>query len=199
MKVTKDNSAIILIGYQNDYFHKDGAVYDVIESSSKEVLKNTLKILDRVNDIAIFSAPIIFTQNYQEISDPVGILQTIKESGAFQKGSEGARVITELDIYKDKMIEVPGKIGFNSFYNTNLDNILSLKKIENIFIVGALCAICVDSTARAAHDNGYNVSVVWDAISGRTDFEVSFYREKIFPLYSNLLTSDEIINQLGSA
>lgn len=198
MNLRKDNTAIIMIGYQNDYFHPDGSLYSVIESSSKQTLQNTLNILDKVNGITIFSTPIVFTQNYQEISEPIGILQSIKEVGAFQKGSKGSKTVQELDQYSDRIIEVPGKVGLNAFYNTNLDNLLSIKKIENVLIVGAVCAICIDSTARSAHERGYNVAIVSDAISGRTDFEVSFYLEKIFPLYSSLITSEEIINQLGS-
>lgn len=198
MNVRPENTAIILIGYQNDYFHPEGSLRSVIESSSQETLKNTLEILENSGDMTTFTTPIVFTQNYEEITQPVGILQSIKEIGAFQKGTKGVETIEELNEFSEKIIEVPGKVGLNAFYNTNLDSLLSIKKIENVLIAGAVCSICVDSTARSAHERGYNVGIISDAISGRSDFEVSFYLENIFPLYASLITSKELVKTLNS-
>ena len=47
-----NNTAFILIGYQNDYFADDGILSSVIEESANtnKCLSNTLKVLDFAKD-----------------------------------------------------------------------------------------------------------------------------------------------------
>ena len=94
------NSALILIGYQNDYFATDGILHDVIEESSRAtgVLANTVELLTRASssEMLIVSTPIIFTPEYDELVEPVGILKMIKEVGAFNSGTKGSDTIPEL-------------------------------------------------------------------------------------------------------
>ena len=77
----------------------------------------------------MIATPIFFTPNYQELVEPVGILKTIKEVGAFQAGTKGSQMIDELLPFHSRILEVPGKRGFNAFMNTNLDMILHEKEI----------------------------------------------------------------------
>ena len=46
------NTALILIGYQNDYFSKDGILRGVLENQDRteEVLKRTINLIDRIQD-----------------------------------------------------------------------------------------------------------------------------------------------------
>jgi nicotinamidase-related amidase len=192
----KENTALILIGYQNDYFSPTGCLYESVDSFSQTTLSNTLKMLNRLHQTTIFTTPMIYSANYNEISEDIGILKTIKEKNAFQKGSVGVKTISAFDNFKDNIIEVPSQSGINAFFNTNLDQLLKIKKIEHVIIAGALCAINIDATAKSAKIRGYDVSIISDAISGRTKFEVSFYVNNIFPLYANLITSDECLNYL---
>jgi signal transduction histidine kinase len=84
-------------------------------------------------------------------------------------------------------MEVPGKRGLNAFSNTALSEILQQREITDVVIIGVVVSICIDSTARAATERGYKVSVVSDCTSGRTVFEHEFYRDNIFPLYAQAL------------
>ena len=196
MILHKDDTALILVGYQNDYFSSAGCLYESVDSFSQATLSNTLKMLNRLHQVTIFTTPMIYSANYSEISEDVGILKIIKEKNALQKGSVGAKMIAAFDNFKDSMIEVPSQSGINAFFNTNLDQLLKIKKIKHVMIAGALCAINIDATAKSAKIRGYDVTIISDAISGRTKFEVSFYVNNIFPLYANLMTTDECLNQL---
>ncbi len=55
-----------------------------------------------------------------------------------------------------------------------------------------MTSICIDSTGRAAHERGYRVSVLKDCTAGRTDFEQDFYCDKVFPLYAQVIDSEEL-------
>ena len=192
-------TAIILIGYQNDYFSKNGILYSVIEESSvtSGVLENTIKVINSIKNenVLIISTPIIFTSDYSELTEPVGILKTIKEVGAFKDGKFGSETIDEIKEFKDRIIEVPGKLGLNAFMNTNLEEILKNNGITHVALAGAVCSICIDSTGRYAFEKGFEVSMISDCISGRSVFEQQFYCEKIFPLYASVLNSQSFIKK----
>ncbi len=55
----------------------------------------------------------------------------------------------------------------NSFRGTNLLDLLRAQKIERLVITGMMTHMCVDATARAAADLGFQVIVVDDACATR--------------------------------
>ncbi|MBX2865080.1 MAG: cysteine hydrolase [Leptolyngbyaceae cyanobacterium MAG.088] len=195
-----NNTALLLIGFQNDYYSSDGILNSVIEASAKasNTVRNTIQLIQHLAEtpILIISAPIFFTKNYEELVDPVGILKTVKDVGAFQEKTKGSQTIEELHPFQERILEVPGKRGLNAFVNTNLDEILQKRNIRHLVLAGAVTSICIDSTGRSAYEKGYYVSVLSDCISARTVFEQEFYIENVFPLYANTLTSEELLEQL---
>lgn len=189
-------TALVLIGYQNDYFAPEGALVGALEDAEWRVkmLDNTVKLIESLSatDVLIISTPIVFTQNYEELVEPTGILQTIVDVGAFKDGENGAETISELSDFGDRILEIPGKRGLNAFSNTDLDETLKERGITDVVIAGVVTSICIDSTGRAAHERGYRVSVVKDCTAGRTDFEQDFYCDKVFPLYAKVIESREL-------
>ena len=77
-------TALLLIGFQNDYFAPDGAMNAVIEENAREndVLENTGRILSALSasDAPIINLPIHFSPTYEELVRPtgLGILHQIK-------------------------------------------------------------------------------------------------------------------------
>jgi nicotinamidase-related amidase len=194
------NTALILIGYQKDYFDPQGILYEVIEQSSNanQVIANTVKLLQSIDptQILTIATPITFTPTYEELIEPIGILKTIKDVGAFQANSSGSEMITALQPFRQNILEITGKKGFNAFLNTNLDNILQRHGVTQIILAGAIASICIDSTGRYAHERGYQVTILEDCISGRTIFEQQFYCESIFPLYAKVSQSRNITKHI---
>ncbi len=195
------HTAVILIGYQNDYFASDGVLNSVIEEASRVtgVLDNTIKLLDRLQATPTFvvSTPLRFTPDYSELVEAVGILKTVKEMQAFKAGTKGAEPIPELLRFGDRITEVPGKRGLNAFAHTDLDNVLKERGVTDVAIAGVVTAICVDSTGRSAHERGYKVSILSNCTSGRTTVEQDFYCENIFPLYAEVLDHEQLLKRLG--
>jgi nicotinamidase-related amidase len=194
-------TALILIGYQNDYFASDGILHQVIEETSRigGTLKNTIDLLERLKatPVLLVSTPIIFTPDYSELVDPVGILKTIVEVGAFKAGEKGSETIPELFSFGERIVKVPGKRGLNAFSNTDLDDLLKEKGIKDVLLAGVVTSICIDSTGRSAFERGYNVSVLSDCTSGRSIVEQDFYFKEIFPIYANVLDHRELLKSLG--
>ena len=194
-----DQTALVLIGFQNDYFADDGVLHGVIEVSAKSVLGNTIKLVESLcaTDALIISTPIIFTPKYEELVDPVGILKTIKEVGAFKEGTKGSETIAEIRKFGDQIKQVPGKRGLNAFSNTDLHKILREHGIQNVAIGGVVTSICIDSTGRSAHEKGYRVYILSDCTCGRTQVEQDFYIKNVFPLYAEVIDCRTFLKRLG--
>jgi nicotinamidase-related amidase len=196
--MNSSKTALILIGFQKDYFSPDGILYDVIKSSSDKVLANTLGLLGRLllKPVTIISTPIFFTSAYSELVDPVGILKTIRDVGAFKKGSSGSETIAELARFDKRITVVEGKRGLNAFRDTGLEKVLRDREITHVVFAGVVTSICIDSTARSAFEREFSVTVLSDCTAGRTDFEQDFYCKEIFPLYAGVMDSGELLEKL---
>lgn len=200
--MTPSDTAVILIGYQKDYFSSTGILRQVVEEclEATGALKNTELLLERLapTDVTLISTPIFFTENYEELANPSGILKIIKEVGAFKQTAEGSDTIDELSCYGDRIQEIPGKRGLNAFSNTQLASTLQAKGITRVALAGVVTSICIDSTGRAAYEQGLDVTVLSDCTSGRSVTEQDFYCENIFPIYANVSSLSEFLGSLGA-
>jgi nicotinamidase-related amidase len=190
------HTALILVGYQNDYFAKDGILRGVVEEPGRvdKVLANTLALIARLvpTEVSILSTPIVLTPDYRALASPVGILHAIKESGAFAAGTPGAQDIPELKAFGDRIQYVKGKVGFNAFSDTLLEDELESRGIKEVLLAGMVTSLCIDSTGRAAYERGYSVKVLSDCTSARTTIEQAYFCSSVFPLYGAVIASSEV-------
>jgi hypothetical protein len=196
-----NSTALILVGYQNDYFAANGILRGVVEEPNRvdQVLANSLAFIRALvpTPVSIISTPIVLEPSYRALANSVGILDAIKNSGAFKAGTPGADTIPEVLALGDRITYVTGKVGFNAFSNTSLDGVLSSKGITDVLVAGMVTSLCIDSTGRAAYERGYSVKILSDCCSARTRAEQDFFCQNIFPLYGGVLTSEQAIEQLS--
>jgi nicotinamidase-related amidase len=197
-----NRTAVLLIGYQNDYFAPHGVLRSAIEDPSlvTGTLRKTVELIERLQatPVLMITTPIMFTADYNELRQAVGILKVIRDKGAFQAGTPGAATIPELTQFGERLIEVPGKRGLNAFSNTRLDELLQAHGVQHVVVCGVVASLCIDSTGRAAQERGYEVTIVSDCISGRTLVEQRFYLSEIYPMYATVLTSQQLLSELGN-
>lgn len=196
--MTPDKTALLLIGFQNDYFANDGVLHGVIEESVKanDLLNNTIRVIESTldQDVMTISTPIVFFDDYRELDNPVGILKTCQELGAFRRSSKGSHTIAPIKEFGDHILELPGKTGLNAFSNTSLLQTLQDNGIEELLIAGVVTSVCIDSTARFASDQGFRVTILSDCTAGRNLFEQDYYCGQIFPIFANVRTHEEILD-----
>ena len=197
-----NKTAVVLIGYQNDYFADDGILRAVIDTPSQisRVLSRTLAVINGVKSLPVLliTTPIVFTPDYSELVEPAGILKAIKEAGAFKRGTKGVETIKEFLAFGKRIVEVPGKRGLNAFSNTNLHELLQENGITDVCLAGAVTSVCIDSTGRSAFEQGYRVHILRDCTAGRSEVEEAFYCDSIFPLYAEVLDSSELLSRFNS-
>jgi len=195
-----DTTAMILVGFQNDYFAQDGVLRGVVEDSASvdSVLANTVAFITAMADsgVTMIATPIVLTADYRAMANPVGILNTMKEAGAFTEGSVGAKTIPEILAFGDRIQYVTGKVGFNAFANTALADVLQDKGITDVLVAGQVTSLCIDSTGRAAYERGYDVTILADCTSSRTTTEHDFFCDVVFPLYGRAKTTADVLSEL---
>lgn len=198
--MTPEATALILIGYQNDYYAPDGILHRFLEDSAavRQSLERTVDLVARLAPTAVtlIDTPIVFTQDYSELHEPVGILAAIRTVRAFQAGTDGAAAVAELQPWRPRILSIPGKRGLNAFVGTQLEDSLRARGIEGVVLLGSVASICIDSTGRAAAEKGFRVHFVSDCITGRTRVEHQFYCEQVFPLYGQVMTASALADHL---
>jgi nicotinamidase-related amidase len=195
-----NSTAVILVGYQNDYFAPNGILRGVVEEPNRvdSVLANSLALIGALipTPTTLIATPIVLEPDYRALVNSVGILDTIKAAGAFKAGTPGADTIPELAAFGNRITYVRGKVGFNAFSNTELDRVLKERGIKTVLVAGMVTSLCIDSTGRAAYERGYSVKILSDCTSARTRAEQDFFCQNIFPLYGGVLDSVQARTQL---
>ena len=198
--MSPNGTALILIGYQNDYYHPKGVLHGYLEGSDyvRRSLQTTIALIERLapTAVSIVETPIRFTEDYSELREPVGILAAIREVKAFRAGEPGSESVQELAPFRSRILTVPGKRGMNAFVGTDLEEALRQRDIQDVVLLGSVASICIDSTGRSAAERGFRVHFVSDCITGRTLVELDFYLKTIFPLYGQVTSSAELASQL---
>ncbi|MFD9904519.1 isochorismatase family protein [Streptomyces sp. NPDC059063] len=115
--------------------------------------------------------------------------------GGGEPPSDWAELRPELDRQDGDI--VVSKHQWGAFHGTDLDLQLRRRGVTQVVIGGIATAFGVESTARAAHEHGYHVTVAVDAV---TDLDERTHRnsvERVFPLLGETDTTDAIIKLLG--
>jgi nicotinamidase-related amidase len=108
---------------------------------------------------------------------------------------DGWDVLVE-ELTTDPTDIVVTKRNWGAFFGTDLDLQLRRRGVTQIVLCGVATSIGVESTARAAHEHGYHVTLVTDAMA---DFDESTHNNsitKIFPRLGETGTTAEVIELL---
>ena len=89
------------------------------------------------------------------------------------------------------------KRQWGAFHQTGLHDWLQQQGVTQIVLAGISTSKGVESTARNAHEHGYNVALVIDAM---TDRNIEAHRnsiERIFPALGETTTTDDLLHLLA--
>ena len=141
-------TALLVIDIQKDYFH--GGKYPLV--NPEEAAKKAYMLL----------------QCFREHGGHHVHIQHIEldpDAAFFVKGDSGSDIHDIVAHFEGEPIVY--KHEPNSFLNTNLLELLKSWGIERVVITGMMTHMCVDATARAAADLGFQVIIAEDACATR--------------------------------
>ncbi|MGW0836236.1 hydrolase [Streptomyces prunicolor] len=106
------------------------------------------------------------------------------------------------DVIVDELAGHPGDIhvtkrNWGAFHGTDLDVQLRRRGITQIVLTGMATSIGVESTARAAHEHGYHVTLATDAMSDLDAVSHTHSIERIFPRLGETGTTADILELLA--
>lgn len=111
-------------------------------------------------------------------------------------GTEAVEIDSRLDFRKgDSLIS---KKYASAFFGTDLVSRLNANDIDSVIIVGCTTCGCIRATAVDALQYGYIPIVVEDAVGDRS---LASHSQSLFDLrqkYSDVLSTDDIINAISS-
>ena len=90
------------------------------------------------------------------------------------------------------------KQRWGAFIGTSLDDELRRRGVTQVFLSGVATSAGVESTARSAHDHGYNVVLVVDAMTDRDADAHRHSVDRIFPRLGEVDTTDNLVARLNS-
>ena len=181
-------TALLLIDIQNDYF--SGGKHELV--NPLEAAKKTYSLL----------------QCFREHDGHHVHIQHISKSPTatfFISGDRGTDIHDSVAHFEGEPIVY--KHFPNSFRETNLLELLNGWEVERVVITGMMTHMCVDATARAAADFGFQVIVAEDACATRD----LTYGETVIPAehvhkaflaalksYGQVMTSEQSVAQLAA-
>lgn len=181
-------TALLVIDIQNDYF--PGGKNPVV--NALDAAQNAYMLLQCFREMNAYHVHI------QHIS--------IKPDATFFiKGDSGSDIHDSVAHFEGEPIVY--KHYPNSFRDTNLLEMLKEREIERVVICGMMTHMCVDATARAAADLGFQVMIAEDACAtrdlkyGDTTIPTDLVHKSFLAAlksYGKVMKSDEILALLGA-
>ena len=166
----------MIIDVQKGMFQEGKAVY------KGDMLISTLKTL--IEKARASNTPIFYVQHNAPAGKPL------------EFGKENSEIHSEITPRQnDTIIQ---KTTRDSFLNTTLEEELSEKGINHIYIAGIQTEKCVDTTCRRAFSMGYKVTLISDAHSTWNSSEISAQQiitqhNEVLRCFADVYPSEEIV------
>jgi nicotinamidase-related amidase len=187
-KMNPECTALIVVDMQNDFAHKDGALYAPPSGQAIEPIYELLVEAENHN------LDIIYTQDIhtEEQFEDANYYDEYERWGKHvQEGTWGAEIIEDLepDRFADKIVQ---KHTYNAFHKTELDGWLEAHGINNLLICGTLANVCVLHTASGAGLRDYRPILVKDCLGYLDESDKSYAIEHTDWLFGDTITTNEI-------
>lgn len=185
----KSKKALLLIDIQNDYF--ENGRNPLVDSSAAASKATSLIRYFRMNHL-----PVIHVRHISCKPDATFFLQ----------GTIGAEIYHGLAPMENEPVII--KHFPNSFYRTELHELLQTMEVQELVICGMMTHMCIDATTRAAKDLGYHCIVAHDACATK-DMEFNGIKVEaskvqaaflaaLSPYYATIYSTDTLIKQTAN-
>lgn len=110
---------------------------------------------------------------------------------AFTPSPGWADIVEALGRQPDDLLVT--KETWGAFHGTSLDAMLRDRDVTQIVLTGVATSAGVESTARAAHEHGYHVVLVTDAMTDRDPDAHENSIKRIFPRIGETATTEDVL------
>ena len=110
----------------------------------------------------LIQTPIIFTEDYSELVNPVMHSQSLRKSGPSSKAHPRPKSSMSSRLKESASVSSKAKRGLNAFSNTALDNLLTDQGITHIVLAEPVTSICIWTQPEEPPMNEAGVTVLSD-------------------------------------
>lgn len=181
-----DNTALVLIDLQNGIMSAPATPH-----SAADVLARSVELAEVFRE---HGAPVVLVRVSRAPNGIDWVPGRTEQGGRTSNGTPPQgwdQIVDDLAGHAGDIVVT--KRNWGAFYGTDLDLQLRRRGVTQIVLGGVATSIGVDSTARAAFEHGYHVTLATDAMS---DLDADAHRhsvEKIFPRLGETGTTTEIV------
>ncbi len=154
LKLQPDKCALLIVDMLNYFASPEGRVY---LPSTSVIIPKIAKLLSHWRSKG---ATVVYTQHCHIGSEDLGMLGRFF-SDFIRCGKKESEIIPGLSPLPGE--RVFRKNTYDAFYNTDLDEFLRSRSVEQVLITGVLTQMCCETTARSAFVRGYEVYIPADA------------------------------------
>lgn len=182
-------TALVVIDLQNGVAVLPGAPHP-----TAAVIDKTVELADafRNRDLPVVLVRVSFAADGADRLSG-RIEQPARSAGATPPGAD--QIVDQLAGHAEDIVVT--KRNWGAFHGTDLDVHLRRRGITQIVLTGVATSIGVESTARAAYEHGYHVTLATDAM---TDLSADAHENsltRIFPRLGETGTTADILALLG--
>ena len=149
-----EKCALVVVDMLHYFASPEGRVY----------LPSTRAIIPKIADLLSHwrskGATVVYTRHCHSSPDDLGMLGRFF-SDYIRCGKKESEIIPGLSPLPGE--RVFRKNTYDAFYNTDLDEFLRSRSVEQVLITGVLTQMCCETTARSAFVRGYEVYIPADA------------------------------------
>ncbi len=202
VEINLAKTAMFVTDPQNDFLSEESPAWGLVGPTvirNKVVEKEkTLKALAKKIGIPVFYSTHMYTQKElkQWPTMPLnGIDKVMFENKMFVQGTWGHDYHPELRPDSNTVVMNPHK-GLSNFWTGDAALQLRMFGIETIILYGMSANMCVESHARDAIENGFEVIIVADATAAAGDAAYKAALTNYEFLAHEVVTTDQIIKRL---
>jgi nicotinamidase-related amidase len=204
LKFDKEITALLVIDPYNDFISEGGKLWERLKTvaEANRCVPHMLEVLTaaRKAKLRVFFAlhHRYRPGDYETWKYIAPIQKAAWLRKTFEDGTWGGKIRREFEPQTGEIV-AQEHWSSSGFANTDLD--LQLKKhgIHKLIVMGLIAHTCVESTVRYAAENGYEVTVVKDAVADYSDEEMHAALDVNIPNYANaVLTTNEVIESISS-
>jgi ureidoacrylate peracid hydrolase len=200
-----DKTALLVIDPVNDFLSEGGAAYELTKNSLKlhNMIDHLKKAIEgaRVKGMPVLFGPMAYTEDDyadEKLQKRSGINRMMFETKMFLAGSWGADFHPDLQPQDRDIVLLPHKTC--DVFRTDLPEQLDKLGITHLVIAGMAANLCCESTARHAIEDGYDVTMIKDAMGAASipEYEAAIHLN--LPLVSNaVITTNEFLEAISAS
>jgi len=197
MKLTAENTALLVVDMQNGFCHENGSVNQVGLPAAR--LQPAIEPCQRLiaaargADIPIIYTRYVYRPDYSDGGVMVHeLIPALKDGHCLAAGTWDIEVLDELTPGDDDYII--DKNRPSAFFSAEMEPMLKRLGISDLVVCGVTTNCCVETTVRDASQRDYRTFVVEDAVAEYEDDRNDVALKSMGMLFAGLVTVDDVLD-----